>query len=71
VSRTPEPQCFAPDSSDFKFVDEIGEAHQTDIVPVIVTVLTEERLLNNEDDLSRCFSRMVSKLIIPARYDGH
>jgi len=40
-------------------------------VPVIVTVLTEERLLNNEDDLSRCFSWMVSELIIHARYDGH
>jgi hypothetical protein len=39
-------------------------------VPVIVTVLTEEKLLN-KDDLSGCFSWMVDELIIHARYDGH
>jgi hypothetical protein len=40
-------------------------------VPVIVTVLTEEKLQNNEDALSRCFSWMVGELITDARYDGH
>jgi hypothetical protein len=40
-------------------------------VPVIVTVLTEEKLLNNKDDLSGCFSWMVGELITHARYDGH
>jgi hypothetical protein len=40
-------------------------------VPVIVTVVTEEKLENNEDDLSRCFSWMVGELITDACYDGH
>jgi hypothetical protein len=40
-------------------------------VPVIVTVLTEEKLLNNKDDLSGRFSWMVGELITHARYDGH
>jgi hypothetical protein len=40
-------------------------------VLVIVTVLTEEKLMKNKDDLSRCFSWMVSELITYARYDGH
>jgi hypothetical protein len=40
-------------------------------VRVIVTVLTEEKLQNNEDDLSRCFSWMVGELITDAGYDRH
>jgi len=33
--------------------------------------LTEEKLLNNKDDLSGCFRWMVGELITHARYDGH
>jgi hypothetical protein len=40
-------------------------------VPVIVTLLTEEKRLNNKDDLTGCFSWMVGELITHARYDGH
>jgi hypothetical protein len=44
---------------------------RSDDVPVIVTVLTEQKLLNNKDDSSGCFSWMVGELIVHARNDDH
>jgi hypothetical protein len=37
----------------------------------MVTVLPEEKLLKNKDDLSGCYSWMVGELITHIRYDGH